>query len=245
MLKYVSSVTVQNIDSYILPCMMSDPIAGMPNLQTTDKSIIAHFSDGILINFKNGETLINEFNEPKGVYLIKVGFVKAYSVSRMGHTNLLFIHQAGELIPLPWALDGAHNTGLSYEAISDVTILRTSKDKLRKAMGYDTWLSQEILKQAVEVIAVYTQRIQTLEFRTARGRIIAELLNLAERFGEKHDKKVLINAPVTHQDIADSINMNRETASRALEKLFAEGLVGQENHLLSILDFSKLHDALS
>lgn len=126
-----------------------------------------------------------------------------------------------------------------------IRVLSTPKENLRQAMGRDAWLSQEILKQAVEVIAVYTQRIQTLEFRTARGRIVSEILNLAERFGEKHGQEIVINVPITHQDIADSINMSRETASRALGQLFEEGLLGQEDHLFTILDLPKLQEALA
>jgi len=219
-------------------------MAGMPNSQTTDKSIIAHFSDGLPLSYSSGETIINDFDTPMGVFLIKSGFVKACSVSHAGYGNLLFIHQSGEFIPLPWALDGAHVTGLSYVAMSDVTILRTSKAKLRMAMGHDSWLSQEVLKQSVEVIAVYTQRIQTLEFRSARGRIISELLSLSQRFGDKRGKVVTINAPITHQDIADSINMTRETASKSLEELFKEGLLDQTDHLFTILDLSRLQEAL-
>ena len=197
------------------------------------------------MHFTNGETIIDGLDEPEGIYLIKAGFVKAYSLSKAGFGNLLLIHEAGEFIPLPWALDGAHTTGLYYEAMTNVTILRAPKDKLRSAMGDNTWLSQEIMKQAVNIIAVLTQRVQTLEFRSARGRMISELLYLAERFGEKHDKEVFINAPITHQDIADSINMTRETASRALELLFEEGLMGQRNHLFTILDLPKLQIALN
>jgi CRP/FNR family transcriptional regulator len=112
-------------------------------------------------------------------------------------------------------------------------------------MGNNTWLSQEILKQAVRIITIYTQRIQTLEFRSARGRLIAELLYLAERFGKPQGTAILINAPLTHQDIADSINMTRETASRALEVLFKEGLVSQKDHLLSVQNLRQLKIALS
>jgi len=166
-------------------------------------------------------------------------------VSQDGHVNLLLIHEADEFIPLPWALDGAHTTGLFYEAMTDVTVLKASKNNLRVAMGNNTWLSQEVLKQAVNIITVYTQRIQTLEFRSARGRVIAELIHLAERFGRPYGKQVLIDAPITHQDIADSINMTRESASRALELLFEEGLLGQDDHLFTVLDLPKLHTALS
>jgi CRP-like cAMP-binding protein len=106
------------------------------------------------------------------------------------------------------------------------------------------WLTQEILNQVVNVVAVYTQRIQILEFRSARGRVIAELLFFAGRFGKVNGNQVVINAPITHQDIADSINMNRETASRALELLIEEKLIGQVDHLFTILDNEKLKDEL-
>lgn len=209
-----------------------------------NESIAAHFSDGLLQYFKKDETIIDDTDEPKGVYLIKKGFVKAYSISHSGHNNLLLIHEVNEFIPLPWALDGAHTTGLYYAAMTDVTVLRASKDKLRSAMGNNSWLSQEILRQAVNILTVYTQRIQALEFRSARGRIIAELLYLAKRFGKQGGKKVLIDAPITHQDLADSINMSRETASRALEVLFKEGLVDQINHMFRVLDVSRLKTVL-
>lgn len=183
-------------------------------------------------------------NQPASI-LIKDGFVKACSTSQDGHANLVLIHESGEFIPLPWALDGYHVTGLSYIAMSDVTVIRSSKDKLRIAMGNNMWLTQEVLNQAVNVIAIYTQRIQTLEFRSARGRVIAEMLFFAERFGRPHGSEIILDAPITHQDIADSINMNRETASRALELLFEEGLIGQDEHLFTIKDPTKLREALS
>lgn len=110
--------------------MTERALAGMPTQQTKDESIIAHFNDGLLMHFKREQTIISGLDEPKGIYLIKQGFVKAYSVSRAGHGNLLIIHEAGEFIPLLWALDGAHTTGLFYEAMTEVTVLRTSKDKL-------------------------------------------------------------------------------------------------------------------
>lgn len=210
-----------------------------------NESIVAHFSDGLLLHFAKNEIIIDDTDEPKGVYLIKKGFVKAYSISQAGHNNLLLIHEVDEFIPLPWALDGAHMTGLYYAAMTNVTVLRASKDKLRSAMGNNSWLSQEILRQAVNILTVYTQRIQTLEFRSAQGRIIAELLYLAKRFGRRIGKNILIDAPITHQDLADSINMSRETASRALEFLFKEGLVDQKNHLFRVLDASRLQAVLN
>ena len=219
-------------------------IAIMPTPEPEDDSIIAHFSDGLLMNFKKDDVIIQGDEEPEGVYLIKSGFVRAYSISREGQKNLLLIHKDGEFMPLPWALDGGHTTGMFYEAMTDVEILRAGKNQLRSAMGKNSWLSREILAQTVNIVSVYTQRIQTLEYRTARERIISEVIYLSARFGEKQGNQILINAPITHQDIADSINMTRETASRALEQLFNSGLMGQRNHLFTVFDIEKLRNSL-
>jgi CRP-like cAMP-binding protein len=213
-------------------------------VERQDKNIISYFSESQTIAFSYGETVINGLDEPTGVYLIKKGFVKSYSTSHDGHANLLQIHTVGDLIPLPWSLDGTNITGLFYEAMDDVEVIKSSKDKLRIAMGNNMWLTQEILNQTVNVIAVYTRRIQILEFRSARGKVIAELLLLADRFGTLQGNKIVIKAPITHQDIADSINMNRETASRALGRLFNEGLVDQVDHLFAISNMDKLKLAL-
>lgn len=223
--------------------MTKKPLAIVPTSEVRGDSIETHFRDGVTIQFSKGETIIDGSGAPQGVYLIKKGFVKAFTITKAGQENLLLIHDEGEFIPLIWALDGAHTEGLYYQAMTDVTVLRTSKEKLRTAMDGNTWLSQEILKQSVHIITVYAKRIQTLGFRTARERLIAELLNLTEMFGKSYGSEILIDAPITHQDIADSINMNRETASRALGLLFDEGLVRQVDHLFSVRKIDKLEDA--
>jgi len=224
--------------------MIKDTLAVMPTEKAKQEDVNSYFNDGRILNYSKGDTIINGLKDPDGVYIIKKGFVKAFTITKAGQENLLLVHDTGEFIPLIWALDGSHTEGLYYQAMSDVTVLKTSKEKLLSAMSDNKWLSQEILKQSVHIIAIYSQRIQALEFRTARQRIVAELLNLAEMFGKAHGKKVLIDAPVTHQDIANSINMTRETASRALGLLFDEKLLGQDEHLFTIIDLPKFQEEL-
>lgn len=226
-----------------LSIVTNSKLAITPTEEIKGKDIGAHFKDGVISHFSKEETIISGLEEPKAVYLIKKGFVKAYTTTKAGQENLLLIHDAGEFIPLIWALDGVHTEGLYYEAMSDVTVLKTSKERLRAAMAENTWLCQEILKQSVNIITAYSQRVRTLEFRTARERLIAELLNLSEMFGKARGDEILIDAPITHQDIANSINMTRETASRALGLLFDEGLVKQVDHLFTLRRVEKLEEA--
>jgi len=212
--------------------------------RSDSESIASHFREGISKHFLKGEILVQGDERPTGVYLIEEGYVKAYSISQLGQQNLLLIHGANEIMPLPWALDGAQKMGIFYEAMSDVTVFRTSKDYLRATMGVNPWLTEQVLRQLLNTFTVYAQRIQSLGYRLPRERVIACLLDLATRFGHHQGHSTVIEAPITHQDIADSISMTRETASRALELLFQDGLVSQENHLFIIKDEHKLQAEL-
>jgi CRP-like cAMP-binding protein len=208
------------------------------------ESILAHFIAGTLKHFKKDEIIVQGNEEPSGVYLIQNGYVKAYSISQLGQQNLLLVQGENEIMPLPWALDGPQKLGIFYEAMSDVTVLSTSKPDLRVAMGSNSWLTEQVLRQLVNTFTVYAQRIQSLGYRLPRERVIACLLDLATRFGQEDGHNVTIKAPITHQDIADSINMTRETASRALHQLVKDGLITQLDHLFVIKNELKLQAEL-
>jgi len=208
-------------------------------------SIDAHFNEGTTKRYLKNEVIVQGDEEPSGVFFILEGYVKAYSISHLGQHNLLLIQGEHEILPLPWALDGPQKVGIFYEAMSDVTVKRTSKSELRTAMGSDPWLTEQILRQLVDAFTVYAQRIQSLGFRLPRERIIASLLDLSTRFGERHAEGTVIKAPITHQDIADSTNMTRETASRAVELLFNDKLIHQENHYFVVNDETKLQAELN
>ncbi len=208
------------------------------------ESILAHFSGGVIKHFLKDEIIVQGNEEPEGVYFIRSGYVKAYYISQLGQKNLLSIHGADEIMPLPWALDGPQKLGIFYEAMSDVKVIRTSKANLRTAMGANSWLTEQVLRQLVNAFTVYAQRVQSLGYRLPRERVIACLLDLDTRFGHKLGRDMVIEAPVTHQDIADSTNMSRETASRALELLFHDELLQQKDHLFIIKNGQKLQAEL-
>lgn len=190
-----------------------------------NESILAYFRIGSAKSYVKDEIIIQGAGEPEAVYLIQKGYVKAYSLSRLGQEDLLLIQGMNEILPLPWALDGEQKLGVFYQAMSDVTVLSTKKSDLRTATGGNTWLAEQILSQLVNTFTVYAQRIQSLGFRLPRERVTSTLLDLATRFGEKTVGGTVIQAPITHQDIADSTNMARETASRAVNELTKTGFV--------------------
>lgn len=211
-------------------------MANMTLNSRANESIEAYFSEGTSKRYIKNEVIIQGDETPTGVFFILEGYVKAYSISQMGQQNLLLIQGEHEILPLPWALDGPQKIGIFYEAMCDVVVKRNSKAHLRSSMGSNPWLTEQILRQLVDAFTIYAQRIQNLGFRLPRERVIACLLDLSARFGQKMSSNTVIKAPITHQDIADSTNMTRETASRTIEQLIKDKLLHQKNHLFVIND---------
>ena len=77
---------------------------------------------------------------------------------------------------------------------------------------------------------------------SAYERLIAELIIIAKRFGEKKDSQITIQT--SERDLASQIGMTRETVSREIKKLRAVGLISFNKKHLIIKDIKKLEGEL-
>ena len=84
-------------------------------------------------------------------------------------------------------------------------------------------------------------RIEHLLSKDAYHKVASAVFLAGKRFGRKEGKgKVVVELPLTHQDIADLSYLTRETTSLEMKKLEKQGLVGKKNRLLIIKDMKKL-----
>lgn len=194
---------------------------------------------------RKGE-LLNESNEPvQPVFWLVEGYVRVYSIRGSGERNLHIMHRPGELFPL----DGRRNVPdpeapeLYFEAMCPVTVTTLAAERLQELVETDLATANYVARQLVDRLQVYTGRVENLEVARAADKVVYRLLALMRRFGRTAaDGSVLIEAPVTQQDIADSLNMIRETASREIERLAARGIVGYRDRRLVILRPHTLRD---
>ncbi len=212
--------------------------------RTFNQIINAQFGDGLTMYFSKEDTISSDSDGSEDVCLIKTGFVKAFHLSNTNEENILLFYGAGELIPFPWELILRHTSTIYYQALTDVTVIRKPKAEILLALSDNQWLSHEMFDQAVTVAGYYTRRLQTLQLSSAYERVVSEIIYLSERFGTLDSEGILINVPLTHLDIANSINMTRETASRALGQLIKEGYIIQRDHFFIVLHFEKLRSTI-
>ncbi|MCA9349386.1 Crp/Fnr family transcriptional regulator [Candidatus Saccharibacteria bacterium] len=201
------------------------------------------FSAGTRLAFSKGEYIIRPEEDPSGVFYIETGFVKAISTTKYGEENILVIRRSGEVFPLIWVVTG-DNRNVGYVAHTDCRVLRRSHAELEAAMNNDTQLMRAILVVTTTMYQSQAERVSSLVYRTVRERIAYFLRTLVRRFGVECPEGIMIDAPLTRQDIASSLSATRETVSREFSYLQRKGIVKQINGKIVVIDLEALESIL-
>ncbi len=212
-------------------------------LASADK-LRSYFINERLLHFKKGEVLARPAQPPAGVYFIEKGFVKVYTISDSGNEYVHIIYKAGEVFPLIWALKSI-TRNVFYEALAPTRVRVMPKSDFLELIETDHDACRLFLDKVTEQFGILADRLDNLEYSHARERVIYRLLFLAGRFGEKIEDGILINAPVTQQLLASTINLQRETVSREVESLEAARLISYANHKIVIRNLKKLTKMIS
>lgn len=207
------------------------------------EALMALFRSGTTLRYHKGEYIMRPGETPSGVFYIEEGFVKAFNISKYGEENLLIIRKEHEIFPLIWAITGQERE-IIYQALSQVTLRRVSRDDYLAFMRSHPSVLPPILDMVTEMYRLHSERLLNLEYRSVRERLVSFLLTMSSRFGQETDNGVVIQVPLRHQDIASSINSSRETASRELAVLERKGLVENKRSLITLKDIEKLQEYL-
>lgn len=207
------------------------------------QELISFFQTGTKLSYKKGESIIRPGDEPRGIYYITSGFVKAYAITKYGEQNMLIVRQNDDIFPLIWVFTGEHRD-ITYEAMSDTQLFRVAKSDFLAFLRKNEHVVAAILDMAIEAYRLHSERVMTLEYRTVRERLASFLLTHVERFGSKGVKGKSLSAPIRRHDIASSINASRESTSRELSALAKHGYIDLTTPYIEIVNEKKLRELL-
>lgn len=205
-----------------------------------DEALRAYFAGAPARSYKKGEVIVQGDQPSEFVYFISSGYVKGYTISDDGSYSLLVIKGVNDLFPLVTLFDSSKSP-VYYEAVTDMVVHRVSEPEFRVATEINSSLTLATLKKTLDIMRDYTQRMQNLTIADARTRIICRLLFLLDRFGasSKPGREVIF-LPITYPDLADSLNLTRETVNRIVSRLATEGLLVKSHGRVTITDKQKL-----
>lgn len=212
-------------------------------MQDIQSSLGQFFLKGKAYHYNKNAVLIESESPTADIYYLEKGHVRVYALTPNGTQKIYVFYKPGEMFPVIWAFNHIKKH-LFYEAMEDVVIRKIPTGTFMEFIKDKPNTLLELIHYIININSVYVDRIDNLEYSSAYARLISRLLFMANRFGIQQDTSIILNIPVTHQDIASTITMTRETTSRELEKLEKKGLITKKNHFFIIPNRKRLEEEL-
>lgn len=212
-------------------------------IKDIEQQLDIFFSQFKPIYYRRGEIIIRADDTPSGVYFLKQGFVRDYTISDNGEEMTLVIFKPGDIFPLPWAIN---NEPISryLEAATPVEVWRASREQFLEFLKKDPEVLLDITGKILVRLSGLMERMKYLVFGNAYAKVISIILICAERFGERKKGVIEIQVPLTHKDIALLVGLSRETTSRQLEQLMAKELISYHAKQLVVNNIEKLKEEM-
>lgn len=200
-------------------------------------------SNGAKTKYTKGAVIVDCNEIPNGIYYLEEGYVKAYSLTERGHEHVHIIYKPGEIFPARWSFSSIKGD-LTYVAMNEVIAWKAEKTKFTEFLHKDSRLLDLALEYSNTILDVFVNRVNDLEHMNAFLRVASRLITMSKRFGKELDGGVLIQAPVTQQDIAGSLALSRESVSREISKLEQKGIIEYRDQLIFVTNLDLLKNEI-
>jgi CRP/FNR family transcriptional regulator len=179
--------------------------------------------------FKKGELVMSEGDVSETLLAIVSGFISVTSVDDAGDERLLWIAGRYDIAPTERLFSRHSPLQFFYTALSDGIAYQINKADFLNYAKTDLTMMTEVAMNMSSHYDDLLARINTVEQTSIRGKLIATLHYLAQRFSADDTVDLyLLGLRLTHQDIAKMIGSTRETTSLELQRLQRDGYISYD-----------------
>jgi CRP/FNR family transcriptional regulator len=200
-----------------------------------DADLRALADRAVEIKLGRGELLFMEGDEARGLYCIVEGSVRAFRESLEGREQVIHVETAGATIAeVPVFDEGKYPSTVAGEEDS-VLLFMDKHDVRRMCLGHP-----QIALAALRLLAGRLRKcaalVEDLSLHEVDQRLAKFLTGEARARGVKTGAGIVLEMPLTNQQVAARIGSVREVVSRALARLQKNGLISVEGRQITIPD---------
>ncbi len=181
--------------------------------------------------------------------VLEAGYVKRYSITDDGGQSVQSVYGPADIFPLTPVFKAIFHQEIYhgrepfyYEPITPVVMHTIDRVALENAVAQDATIYRDLLYVSGTRLGSNIQRLENMSLRVANRKVAHQLVYFADTFGEKTKEGTRILAPLTHQSLADILNLARETVTHCMIRLEAKGLIKVDKHII-VTDIEKLRQA--
>ena len=192
--------------------------------------------------FPTETVLFQEGDAGDALYVLSAGLVKLSKVDLGGHEKTLALLQPPEFFG-EMALLGEATRSATAITLAPVTAYLLFRDDFQRLLAEYPTISLNLTTTLAERLRGMDDEAQVLSYKDAQGRVAYVLLRLYRAGVIEFDEgRALVR--LTHQDLANLAGTSRETVTRALKALEAEGVIETRPKEVFLVDPDGLEEVL-
>lgn len=193
----------------------------------------------IEVGYQPGERIYTHGDQAERLYVVAEGKVKIMQHTVGGRDVLLEILTVGEFFGNLTVL-GAAAYSDSAEAQSPSCVLSIRSDAFRQVLDEHPGLALKALDVMAVRLHDANQRVMQLSSMPVEKRVAITLQKLALKLGRQKDAMLLIDTPLSRDDLAEMTSTTPETVSRVLSQMQSGGVIESGRQWVGIRDLKAL-----
>ena len=174
-----------------------------------------------------GTFLYQEGSPANEVFIIQSGKIKISKITPDGRELTLRLCSTGELIGELSMFCPTSKYLLNAKVIESGEVAVIYKDELERRLEIDSRLAIEFMRWESNQNRKMQTKFRDLVLHGKKGALYSTLIRLTNSYGQKTPNGILIDLPLTNQELANFCGTSREVVNRMLSDL-------RKNHVLSV-----------
>lgn len=131
------------------------------------------------------------------------------------------------------------------EAVTDASVASIQKASIEQVVKSRPDFALKLFSTLSERLRQSDEVIESLLHREVSTRLATLLLNLADRFGIRNGRGVIVDVKLTHQDLANMIASTREAVSKVMSEFQRDGYIEAKSRKITLIDQAALTEYAS
>ncbi len=213
--------------------MSEQPVVGEVDKTAPEKSIASLFNGLPYRHFPPKHMIIYQGDKAERVYYIISGYARMYNITEKGNERTMVIFGPGEALPLIQSEIAQY----FYDAMTEVEVTYGTYDEIVSRFMSDKDYMEAARNSSVHLMQRMIEQMEILSYDNSADKVRLALRFLAKYYGEERGDYRRIKFRITHQELANLVNLTRETVSQAINKFERKQFIktGDNGHFL-VLD---------
>jgi CRP-like cAMP-binding protein len=203
---------------------------------------LSHLLDTVhhIKKVEKGTFLFQEGSNVDEFYIVQSGILQISKIIPDGRELTLRMCSQGDFVGELNLFSPSSRYLLSARVIESGEVAVIMKDALEENLAQNQSLSFEFIKWMTQQFRKTQTKFRDLVLHGKKGALYSTLIRITNSYGIKTNKGILIELPLTNQELANFCGTSREVVNRLLSDLRKNGILSIDKGTITIHDLDYL-----